>query len=84
MTHHKLNNDIQGVMTFNTITTLVQKTNKGGSISYHLQTDILDSQGNHIPLTTAYANIAKLEALSYAIDVDLNLLKMATSEVDHD
>lgn len=84
MTHHKLNNDIQGVMTFNTITTLIQKTNKGGSISYHLQTDILDSQGNHIPLTTAYANIAKLEALEYAAAIDLKMLKFEKSGVEHD
>lgn len=84
MTHHKIKSDIQGLLTFDTKTTLVQKTTKDGNISYHLQTDILDTHGNLIPLTTAYANIAKLEALSYAIDVDLKLLKMATSEIEHD
>jgi hypothetical protein len=68
-------NHIEIVLTVPTSTSLIKQTTKEGKISYHLQTDLKDQEGNLIQITRAYANIAKLEALEYCHNLDLNSLK---------
>jgi hypothetical protein len=63
------------VLTVPTTTSLIKQITKTGKISYHLQTDLKDQEGNLIQITRAYANIAKLEALEYCHNLDLNSLK---------
>jgi hypothetical protein len=73
------------VTKFETSTLLVKRTTPQGNISYHLITLIKDQWGNEIPLTTAYANVAKLEAIEYAKDYDLTTLKYQSKKgVKHD
>lgn len=74
----------QYITHFQTITNLIKRTSPQGTVSYHLLTVIKDEQGNQIPLTTAYANIAKLEAIEYATNLDLNSLKYESKGYKHD
>ena len=73
------------VTKFETSTLLVKRTTPTGNVSYHLVTLIKDQCGNEITLTTAYANIAQLEAIEYAKDYDLSSLKYQSKKgVNHD